>query len=216
MTVPPAPRPSITGPAWMTWIGIVLLVATVAIAVGTVGLFLSLLPTGYLASDGGPGDEAIASIEAGETAEVELAAGTSYALLLVRPQEAPADGPSGDLLSGDVLIGGPDGVEAPADRAPAVDMNVAAGGFVAESLAGFRTTGAGVHTVSVPAALDDEPTSVLLVEDREPVGFIGGVFGSIGGVFAVLLLGASGLALTIGGALWWSSRRRARRAFDTA
>ncbi|PSL37784.1 hypothetical protein CLV49_1391 [Labedella gwakjiensis] len=209
MTSAPIRRPSVKGPAWLTWIGVVLLVASVAIAIATVSLFASLLPTGFLNQDGTPGDDVIASIDAGESASVELDGDTSYSLLLVRPTDE-----SSGALTGDVALIAPDGTTSVADRAPAVSTRVSGGQATAASFAAFETTDDGAYTITVPAATDDQPTSVLVVEDGDTLPFVGGVFGSIGGVFAVLLLGIPGLGLTIGGAIWWSSRRRARRAYD--
>lgn len=203
-------RISTTGPAWMTWIGIVFLAATVAIAIATVSLFLSLLPTGVLNPDGSTGDDVVASIDAGSSTSIDLDGDASYSLLLVRPTDE-----SSGSLSGDVAIIAPDGTTSVADRAPAVSTRVSGGQLTAASFTAFRTTDDGEYTITVPAATDDEPTSVLIVEDGETLPFIGGVFGAIGGVFAAIITGMIGLGLTIGGGLWWRSRRAARRAQTT-
>ncbi|RUQ98277.1 hypothetical protein [Labedella endophytica] len=200
-------RISTTGPAWLTWIGIVLLVATVAIAIGTVSLFASLLPTGILSRDGSVGDDVVASVDAGSSTSVDLDGDTSYSLLLVRPSDE-----SSGALTGDIALIAPDGTTSVADRAPAVSTRVNGGQLTAASFTAFRTTDEGAYTITVPAATDDEPTSVLIVEDGETLPFVGGVLGSIGGVFAALITGFLGLGLTIGGGLWWRSRRAARRA----
>jgi hypothetical protein len=209
MTTAPIRRPSTTGPAWMTWIGVVLLVASVALAVATVFLFASLLPTGLLNRDGTPGDDVVASIDAGSSATVALDDDTAYSILLVRP----TDEPSG-ALTGDIAVTAPDGTSSVPDRAPAVSTRVTGGQTTAASFTAFRTGAEGDYLLTVPAASDDEPTSILIVEDGDTLPFVGGVLGSIGGVFGALLLGIPGLGLTIGGAIWWRSRRRARAAFD--
>jgi hypothetical protein len=53
---------------------------------------------------------------------------------------------------------------------------------------------------------------VLVVEDRNAGTFAVGVLGSIAGVFLVCVLAALGFGMTIGGAVWWALRVRARRA----
>lgn len=211
MTSTPIRRPSTTGPAWMTWIGVILIAASIALAGPTVFLFASLLPTGILNRDGTPGDDVVASIDAGSNATVELDEDTSYSILLVRPADESAG-----VLSADIAITAPDGTSSVADRAPAVSTRVSGGQATAASFTAFRTGSEGDYLITVPAATDDEPTSVLIVEDGDTLPFVGGVLGSIGGVFGALLLGIPGLGLTIGGAIWWRSRRRARAAFDSA
>jgi hypothetical protein len=192
----------------MTWIGIFLLATATASAIVAVTLFVSLLPLGVLTPDGEPGSDVLMTSEAPSAGGgLELEAGREYALYLVRPVDA-VDGE----LSGPVVVTAPDGTVFSADRSPAVDVSSSGGGIFAESFAAFRATDPGMYLFDVPTATDDVTTSVFLVEDRETFSFIGGVFGSVGGVFATLLLGAPGLALTIGGALWWRSRRRTRRA----
>lgn len=209
--VPPRPVPprpvSTTGPAWMTWIGVVLLIGATVIAVWTVFLFVSLLPVGVLNADGSPGDRVIASGEEESTIEVDLDARTQYALLLVRPE-----GPRDAHLSRNVMVTAPDGSTFPSNRIPGFTVHVSGGGKEGDTVTAFRTSEAGRYTLDLPSGVGTEPGSLFLVEDTQPLAFVGGVFGSIGGVFAAILLGIIGLGLTIGGAVWWRSRRKARAA----
>jgi hypothetical protein len=211
MTSAPPRSVSTTGPAWLTWIGIVLLVAAVAIAIFTVSLFVSLLPVGVMNADGSPGEDVVASVDAGRTGEAEFEADTDYLVILVRPTDA-----SEGALAGDIIVTAPDGSSSPAVQDPGVDMNVGGGGSSGESFTAFGADAGGTYEIAVPAATDAEPTSVLIVEDRETLSFVGGIFGTVGGVFAAILLGLVGLGLMIGGGLWWRSRRAARRAASPA
>ena len=50
-----------------------------------------------------------------------------------------------------------------------------------------------------------------MTESDSIPGFVGGVFGTIAGVFVAIGLGLAGLTVTIVGAIWWYTRRQNQR-----
>ena len=77
---PPPPRPvrtSLTGPIWLTGIGVVLLVAAAVAAAFVVRTFMSIVPLDVVSPDGGPGTAAIVIGPAPSTLTTEPAPATT-------------------------------------------------------------------------------------------------------------------------------------------
>ena len=203
---PRSTETSTTGAKVLVVIGALLLIGSLALTVVVVRTFVGLLPLDVLAADGGPGPSVLASASAPGELEVELEAGTRYALFLAQ------DEPTGHTgLDGSLVVTGPGGD--PVDlRTPGVTASTSRGGVSAHTVAAFTTTSAGTYTVAVPAMLDGSDSSVLLAPDSETGPFVAGVLGTVFGVFAILVLVPLGIAGVVGGGLWWRSRRRTARA----
>lgn len=208
MAYSPLPvKTSTRGPKILTAVGVFLLVATAAVVAGVVWLFLSVLPTGIIGSDGEPGADAVGGTEVPGTVTLSLPAGTTYAVYLAHPSSA------GDvLLSDQITVTGPDGQ--PAGPAVIPSGTTTRNGVTAHDVSSFRTGDAGDYTVTVPELADPDATpwaTIIVAEGEDVRGFVGGVFGTIAGVFLAIGLGLAGLIVTTIGAIWWYTRRQNQR-----
>ena len=216
-TAPGAParpvRPrstSSTGPVLVTVLGLLLLLGALAAGVGTAVTFLGAVGTGVLTSDGGPGPEVLAAAEAPGATTVELTAGQRYAVHVVVPTGALRDGQD-PTLSEDVLLLTPSGQVVTADGSPGVTSTSRRGGWATASVGAFTAPESGTYQVAAPPA--DVPGSwVALTPDTAFAPFFASVWGTVLGVLLVIGLGAAGCAATVGGAVWWVLRAKARRA----
>lgn len=208
MAYSPLPvKTSTTGPKILTAVGVLLLVAAVAVIVLVARLFLSVLPTGIVAADGAPGPDAAGGTEVPGTVTLSLPASTVYAVYLAHPSTV-----DGLALSDPVTVTGPDGQ--PASFAATPSGTTTSNGVTAEDVSAFQTGAAGDYTVTVPELEDPDATpwaTVIVTESDNIPGFIGGVFGTIAGVFVAIGLGLAGLTVTIIGAIWWYTRHQNQR-----
>jgi hypothetical protein len=199
-------RTSTAGPRLLTFGGVA------ALALGAVGLvlaaqsFVGLLPLGILTADGTAGSDVVATVPAPGSTEVVLEGSTDYALYLARPEAAEGG------LDGRVVVEGPGGEVVDVAGSADVSVHTSRGGIVANTVGSFTTAAAGTYTLVAPAMSDDVEASVLVAPDRPVLPFVGGILGTIAGVLVAGVLGALGLGMVIGGALWWHVRRRARSA----
>ncbi|MBZ2198392.1 hypothetical protein [Occultella gossypii] len=207
MSTPPV-KTAVRGPIILTVTGAVVLIAAIVIGVIVVRLFLSVLPLGLVGSDGGPGPDAAGGAEVPGTLTLDLEADSTYVVLLSYPSNAPEP-----ELSDSVTVIGPDGE--PAAPAAGASLTVTTGGVSARDIEYVQTGAAGPYTIEVPPLADPAATPwarIVVAEVDALPGFFAGVAGSIAGVFLVFGLGIAGVAMVIGGAVWWSSRARAGRA----
>ncbi|MFC8191561.1 hypothetical protein ACFUMH_07845 [Cellulomonas sp. NPDC057328] len=210
----PAPQParpdrrtSLTGPVVTTSIGVLVLLVTLVVGLLTARTFVGLVTSDVVSSSGEPGPAVVADAPAPGATTATLEAGQRYAVHLAWP----AQGAIEPRLSDVVLLQAPSGAVVAADADPAVDGTFTAGRWSVESVAAFTAPESGTYQVAVPAA-DVADARVLLAPDQDLAPFVGGVLGSVAGVFGVLLLGAFGAGLVLGGVIWWVIRARARRA----
>ncbi len=198
-------RTSLVGPVTVTAVGVVLLLVACAVAVVVVRLFLGLLPLDVVDGDGEPGSAVLAVVGAPGSATVVLDADTAYALYLLVPDEVAHVG-----LDSRPAVTAPDGSAVDVRDAAAVSVNASRGGMTASTVAAFTTDEAGTYTVAVPAASVDD-ARVLVVEDTRATTFLSGILGTVAGVALTCVLAVAGLGATVGGAVWWVHRARARR-----
>ncbi|MBO9569622.1 MULTISPECIES: hypothetical protein [Cellulomonas] len=209
----PPPRPrrtSVTGPVWLTAVGVVLLLGALVAFVATIGGFVGAVRSDVLTNDGRPGAAVLASADAPGATEVVLTAGERYAVYLVVPRDAVRDDERPELAE-DVLLMAPSGAVVEADGSPGVSMQTGAGGRVAATVGAFTAPESGRYTVAVPPA-DASDAWVAIAADKPFGPFFGSVVGTVLGVFVVIGLSAAGFGMTLGGAIWWVLRVRARRA----
>ncbi|WP_250445376.1 hypothetical protein [Actinotalea sp. C106] len=199
---------SLRGPKILTFSGVAALALSIAAGVVAAVMFFGLLPTGVLSSNGGDGPDAVASVEAPGTMQVDLEADVAYAFYLARDA-----GMSNARLEARPEVTGPDGQEMAVSSAPSVSGNIGRGSTRAATVGGFRAGSSGTHTVDVPGALfAGDDARVILVEDQEVMPFVTGIFGTVVLVLVAVALGTVGLGLTVGGIVWWVVRRRSTPA----
>ncbi|WP_207632338.1 hypothetical protein [Occultella kanbiaonis] len=206
MSAPPV-KTSVRGPIILTSAGAVVLIAAVVLTVLVVRLFLSVLPIGVVGSDGGPGPDAVGGTDVPGTLTLDLEADTTYTILLAHPSNAPAV-----ALSDSITVTGPDGAAATHMAGPS--LTATNNGVSARDVDFFLTGPAGPYTIEVPPLDNPAATpwaTVIVTEGGEVTALIGGIFGSIAGIFIAVGLGIAGVAMTAGGAVWWYLRSRARR-----
>lgn len=206
---PAAPR-STRGAKILTFAGAFVLLVTLALSVGVARVFLGVLPTGVVTSDGEPGAAVVASLDAPGAAEVELAA-DRYAVYLLQPSTG-GDGDDADPvdLATDLLVSSSDGTVVDTSRGAQVTMSAGGGGRTAHTVASFTITDPGTYSVIAPATEDGSPATVLLAPDQDFAPFFVGIFGSIVGVFLAIGLGLVGFLMLAGGIVWWVLARRTR------
>ena len=207
MAYSPLPvKTSTQGPKILTAVGVVLLLAAIAVVVLVVRLFLSVLPTGIVAADGAPGPDAAGGTGVPGTVTLSLPADTTYAIYLAHPTGVSVQ------LSDEIVVTGPDGQ--PAGSAATPSGTTTHHGVTARDVDAFRTGAAGNYTLTAPELENPDPSrwaTIIVTESDSIPGFVGGVFGTIAGVFVAIGLGLAGLTVTIVGAIWWYTRRQNQR-----
>jgi len=194
MTVPAARRPvRTTGPKVLTFVGVAVVV--VAVVLGAAGAFF--VAAGAVDHKSREDlqrqvdDTAVVSLAPGQTQSVELTAAMRY---MVWPEpgttRSAATTPVVTDLDGDKL------------SVEAYDSLDWASGLSAWS---FRPTQTGTHEVTAP------DVAVVLAPEIPAAPPDVGAYASLVGVLTLVLataLGFVGLAMTIGGAVWWSTRAK--------
>ena len=203
-TVPPpsSVRRRATGPAWVTFIGVTLILVAAVVTAFVIRTFLDVLPTGVLNLNGSPGSAVVAVVDAGDAGTATLEPG-SYTLWLTSPGRA-------GTLAGQVTVDDPSGAQVP--LMPAFPSgHVTVGSTFATTETSFAAGTAGDYRIDVPSAAP-AGSRVLVVPAQSATGFFAGVFGTLGGTFVAIALGLIGLAMTIGGGVWWWIRRHPKPA----
>lgn len=208
MTHSPLPvKTSTTGPKILTGVGVLMVIAALAVVALVVRLFLSVLPTGIVGADGAPGADAVGGTEVPGSVTLDLPASSAFAIYLARPS-----GSTGVQLSDMVSVTGPDGQEAFPGITPSGSVDVR--GVSAHDVYSFRTSDAGEYTVTAPELTEPDAVewaTIIIAPTKEVPAFLGGVLGSLAGVFVAIGLGMVGLIVTIIGAIWWYTRSKDRR-----
>ncbi|WP_136517774.1 hypothetical protein [Cellulomonas telluris] len=210
--LPPPPRPRTTsyvGPAVTTSLGVVALLVALVVGLVSARTFIGLVTTDVLTASGAPGPSAVAAADAPGMTTATLEAGERYAVHLAY------DGSSEPRLTEDVLLRAPSGTVVAADDDPAVDGRFGVGSWSVVSVSAFTAPESGTYEVAVPAATV-QGARVVLAPDQDVAPFVGGILGTIAGVFGVLVVGAFGAGLLLAGVIWWVLRARARRAVGGA
>lgn len=211
MAYSPLPvKTSTTGPKILTAVGVLMLIAALAVVGLVVRLFLSVLPTGIVGADGAPGPDAVGGTEVPGSVTLDLPASSAFAVYLARPS-----GSTGVQLSDTVSVTGPDGQEAFPGITPSGSVDVR--GVSARDVYSFRTSDAGEYTVTAPELTDPDAVewaTIIVAPSKEVPAFFGGIFGTIAGVFVAIGLGGAGLIVTIIGAVWWYTRSKDRRRVE--
>ncbi|MCI2264717.1 hypothetical protein [Sediminivirga luteola] len=204
----PSVRPSQTGkagkgPLIMGVAGGILLAGGIVLMVIAILSFVRIVPLGVLQQDGSPGGDALAHTFVPGQMTAELQEGQTYFIYLARSAADPrvrfderpvVTGPSGD----------------PYESGPAtVSSNSALRGTEATVEASFVARESGLHAIDVP---QPEPAQVevtaILTLGESRGGFLSGLFGTVGSVFAAIVTGALGLTLLVAGVVWGFARRR--------
>ncbi|MCG2802156.1 MAG: hypothetical protein L6311_08685 [Cellulomonas sp.] len=197
MTIPaPARRPA-TGPAWVTFVGVALMLIAAVAAGFAVRAFIGVLPSGVLALDGSSGGDVVAAIDAGAQGTATLEPG-SYTMWL-------AAAGSDAALTGPVQVTGPDGRTLEL-RDPSTSSQVTMGDTHAVASSTFTVTTAGRYVVSVPAGVPST-ARVLIVPAGSERDFVTGLLGTVGGAFLSVGLALVGAGMVVGGGIWWWVRR---------
>lgn len=202
---PPARRTSLVGPVVTVAVGTLVLLVTLVLGVVTAREFVGLVRSDVLTASGDAGPAVVAESDAPGRTTATLEAGQRYAVHLAW------SGGATPSLTQPVLLRAPSGDVVVADGAPGVDTESGAGRWSVVSVAAFTAPESGTYEVAVPSAGVGD-ARVLLAPDRDVAPFVGGIVGTIAGVFAVILLGAFGTGLVLGGVVWWVVRARARGA----
>lgn len=201
----PAPpqKTSTTGPMIMTIVGIVLAVIALVLVIAGIVRFADTVSEDALEMRHGDRDGVQVRADIPEPAAFTAEEGTTYAVLFF-------GSPQDEVDVDDLTVTGPRGED--------VDLVASHVSYSTSSsrtttyLATFEADDAGTYTLTVDgpsAGVDGE----LAVTDDELVVDL--VLGAVSGVLllvAGLITGATGLGLAIGGAVWWTVRRRAARA----
>lgn len=204
---PVAPR-STRGAKILTFSGAFMLLLTLAVGVVVVRTFVGVLPLGLVTSQGEPGSEVVASLDAPGVTEVELAA-DRYAVYVAQPSTGD-DAENVVGLATDLLVTSSDGTVVDTSHGTQVTATTGGGGVTAHTVASFTITEPGTYTVIAPATEDGSPATVLLAPDQDFAPFFAGIFGSILGVFLAIGLGLLGFLMLLGGIVWWVVARRPR------
>lgn len=200
----PPGRTSTTGPKITVALGVVALLAAIALLVVGGLAVARTLPTDVLELDGAPGDAVVGVVDVPGAAEVELAAQTSYAIYHVR--EGAGWGQRIDPS-----------VTSPAERpvdvhGPSYSSTVTMGGTHAEAIASFTSAQAGTYVVDTGTDGGGDGERLFIVEDEGLDGFLGGVFGGVAGILGGVFMGVVALVLlVVGGVVWGVRRGNARR-----
>ncbi|WP_163543991.1 hypothetical protein [Occultella kanbiaonis] len=202
---PPPVRTSTTGPRILTFAGIVVVLAAVAIV-----LLVALAAASarsVLAPDGSPGDVVTLAVDApGEGVlelEIELGQGQTHQVFLAYPSRDPVP-----ELSGEILVHGPFGHSQPV--LPFGGEVTSAGGVSAHLAGVFSTLVPGEYRIEVPATVDGSPVTVLIRPATDSPGLADGFRSGLTRQ-AATFLGLLGAAMGVGGGIWWRRRAAARR-----
>ncbi len=194
----PPRKTSTTGPKVTVALGVVALLAAIALLVVGGLAVARTLPTDVLELDGSPGDAVVGVVDVPGAAEVELAADTSYAIYLVQDT-------GWALRVAEPSVTSPDGHRVDV-RGPSYSSTVTMGGTHAEAIASFRSTRAGTYVID-SGTVGDADTRLFVVEDEGLGGFLGGLFGGVAGVLGGVFLGVVALVLLVVGGIMWGVRR---------
>ena len=209
---------SLRGPRVLTFIGTTLLV--LGVALGVVGLVQgSQAITTVTDAASGSSDGTIAVTAVPGSLTLDLEAGSTYGLLLVRDgaaPELPVIEPEHLLIT----VTAPDGTELP--NVPGGDA-VAAEGLVDATVIGRYTAAtSGVHTVdvSLDASVIDPSgagpvradTTVILGPDTLGADLVRALLWLVLGPLVGFGAAGVGFFMGAGGAIWWGIRAQARRA----
>jgi hypothetical protein len=197
MTTPAPARRRATGPAWVTFIGVALMLIAAVAAGFAVWAFIGVLPSGVLALDGSPGGDVVAAIDADAQGTATLEPGRYTVWLAAADADA--------VLTGQVQVTGPDGSTAVL-RDPSTSSQVTMGDTHAVASSTFTATTAGQYLVTVPAAVPST-AQVLIVPAGSERDFVTGLLGTVGGAFLSVGLALVGAGMVVGGGIWWWVRR---------
>jgi hypothetical protein len=186
----------------VTFIGVTLILVAAVVTGFVVRSFLDVLPTGVLTTNGSPGSSVVAVVDAGATGTATLEPG-SYTLWLASPGQP-------GTLSGQITVDDPAGTQLSVVPAfPGGEVTMGSTHATTESMVTAGT--AGDYRIDVPSG-DPSGSRVLVVPAQSAVGFFTGLFGTLGGTFLAIALGLTGVAMTIGGGIWWWIRRHPKPA----
>jgi len=177
-----------------------------------VWLIVSLVSSNDIVrGDGTPGSAVVVAVEPGQAVTVELEADTLYQLYLLgdRRDVLVSEKMSTHWFPGssppDVV--GPDGQEVEV-RSVGVPSGATYGDHRAESRWQITTDAAGTYQIESPA---DNDLTLALVRGDRVLSMLGGVGLMVVLWIAAAFFGLAGLGMTLGGALWWSSRKKRAR-----
>ncbi len=191
-------KTSTTGPKITVVLGVVALLAAIALLVVGGLAVARTLPTDVLELDGSPGDAVVGVVDVPGAGEVDLAADTSYAIYLVQDS-------GWSLRVADPSVTSPDGRRVDV-RGPSYSSTVTMGGTHAEAIASFTSARAGTYVVDSDA-VGDADTRLFVVEDEGLGGFLGGLFGGVAGILGGVFGGVVALVLLVVGGIMWGVRR---------
>ena len=186
----------------MTFSGIAALVAGLAALGAAIGLFVTALPLDVLTLDGRPGSGVVAVVPVPGSESATLDAG-DYLVYLAAPRGTPAQ------LTGAITVTGPDGAAVRVGGS-SINGSVSSGSTEGHTVAGFEVPADGEYVITAPPHATSGDARLLVLDDPGIGTFLGQVLGTVGAVFLGIGLGTVGLALTIGGGIWWYLRRRPR------
>jgi len=198
------------------------LVLAVAAVVGGVLLLVSVVSAGagIITSDGTPGSAVVVAVEPGQTETVELEADTLYQLWVLGPSARyepvspyPGDECVPSAFGAFPAAVGPGGQEVRV-RPATGRHEVTVSGHTANARWQLTTDVAGTYQIEAPEWCTSSSTLALVEGD--------GIWAMLGGIGLMVVLwivagflGLAGLGMTLGGALWWSSRKKRARSQAT-
>lgn len=214
MTDSAAPATTGKGPRLLIASGVLLVVLAVVAAVVAASAFWRTLPTDVVTRDGRAGGAVLVEVPVPGEQEVRLEQGR-YAVWLALPASSRGSTTGGAALepgaraTTEVEVRTADGEPVPVDP-PSYSGTVGMGGTDARVAASFAVPADGTYVVSAVGPAEDGGR-LLVTPDEGVLGLMSGIFGTIGGVFLALLLGAVGLGLLAGGLVWRYRRRHPPR-----
>ncbi len=197
-----SPQPAYSAPPPKTSTGAAKVLTFTGIAgliLGAVGVVVGILfmVQPIKAITDGSGDGVIGRVGSGETITVDLSANKSYAVWIVSSTD-------GGTYSGDPIVTDPDGDQISVSSTTS-SRSGSAGGTSATSGWTFTSKAAGTYEISAPHLSSGD--LVLTSEDLIIKVGIGAIMLIIG-----IGIGVVGFGLTLGGAIWWGSRKKKARA----
>ncbi|PJI85654.1 hypothetical protein [Luteimicrobium subarcticum] len=185
------PRRRTPGATALIVIGACVLVGAMVAGVVAAVLFVRVLPTDIVTSDGHPGSASLASGTAPGDATLGVDAGERYAVWSARNPGTQASTPDDVTV---VCDGAPVAV-----TGPSVSGSVTTSGTSAYAAAEFVAPSDGTCTVTVTEPLG----RTFVVADADSFGaFFGGVAATVLLTFAAIGLGLVGAGLLVGGIIW--------------